>query len=117
MPPEPDPAAPPSAAPAVSRAALLLSQLSELSSAVAVSAGLIPDQTQADRDRSWIARRIITVFVVAIAGVFVLLGVQGIASGAWDTSASQAVELIKTAVLPIVTLVLGYYFGSRDNKG
>jgi len=27
--------------------------------------------------------------------------------------ASQAADLIKTAVLPVVTLVLGFYFGSR----
>ncbi len=119
MPPETDPTVPSPAQPPLvaSRAALLLSQLSDLTGEVAKSAGLIPDQTQADKDRSWIARRIITVFVVAIIGVFVLLGLQGHASGAWDTPASQAVELIKTAVLPIVTLVLGYYFGSRDNKG
>lgn len=120
MPPDelkPDQPADAPESPPISRAALLVSQLTDLSSAAAQSVGLIPSQTQADKDRSWIARQIITVFVTAIVGVFGLLALQGFVSGHWDAPASQAVELIKTAVLPIVTLVLGYYFGSRDNKG
>jgi len=35
----------------------------------------------------------------------------------WANAASQAADLIKAAVLPVVTLVLGYYFGSRSGKG
>ena len=50
-------------------------------------------------DRSWIARRIINIFVGAIGAVLFLT--------------SQAADVIKTAVLPVVTLVLGFYFGSR----
>jgi hypothetical protein len=79
-------------------------------------AGVISSTTQADADRSWIARKIITIFVWVVFGVLGLLTLQGIMTGQWALVASQAAELIKTAVLPIVTLVLGYYFG-QAGKG
>ena len=37
-------------------------------------------------------------------------------SADWDKIASDAGDLIKTGVLPIVTLVLGYYFG-KSGRG
>jgi len=37
-------------------------------------------------------------------------------TGRWDAAATQAVDLIKSCVFPVVTLVLGYYFG-RSAKG
>jgi len=46
--------------------------------------------------------------------VSLILGVQGVLTSHWDTVASQSADLIKTAVPPIVTLVLGYYFGKGD---
>jgi hypothetical protein len=64
-----------------------------------------------DDDRSWIGRRIITVFIMAIAGVLFLFFIQGTRNNDWPTAAAGAADLIKTAVVPIVTLVLGYYFG------
>jgi len=73
-------------------------------------------QSQADADRSWIAHQIINIFVWVVGGVLALLTVQGMMTGQWSLVASQAAELIKTAVLPIVTLVLGYYFG-QAGKG
>lgn len=44
------------------------------------------------------------------------LAIQGITSGAWADLAAHAEEMIKTIVVPIVTLVLGYYFG-QSTKG
>lgn len=67
-------------------------------------------------DRSWIARRIIWVFVGTLVGGGLILILQGWQSGAWDKTASMAIDLIKSCVFPVVTLVLGYYFG-RSGKG
>ncbi len=69
-----------------------------------------------DTSRNWIARTIIWVFVGAIVGGDLILVLQGWQSGTWLQAAAQAVDLIKSAVLPVVTLVLGYYFG-RSGKG
>lgn len=70
--------------------------------------------TQADQDRSWIARTIIWIFVGAVAGVLSLLLLRGIYTGDWETVTTQAADILKSAVLPVVTLVLGYYFGQSS---
>ena len=67
-------------------------------------------------DRSWIAKVIIGVFVAVIFAGLGILVAGAAMTGKWDAAATQAVDLIKSAVLPIVTLVLGYYFG-RSGKG
>ena len=103
------------------RGDLLLDRLSSLSSNLAESVGLVerpqPPVSQAEKDRSWIAKQIIGVFTLAVGCVFLLLALQGFMTGHWDVQANYASEIIKTAVLPVVTLVLGFYFGSRDGKG
>jgi len=69
-----------------------------------------------DDDRSWIARTIIWVFVgVIVAGLGVNL-VEGRMTGDWTKVTIQVIDLIKSTVLPVVTLVLGYYFG-RSSRG
>jgi hypothetical protein len=68
-------------------------------------------------DRSWIARAILWVFVISVAIVLVILWTEGIVTKEWNPVALQAADLIKTSVLPVVTLVLGFYFGSRSGKG
>jgi hypothetical protein len=67
-------------------------------------------------NRSWIAKAIIAVFVGAIAIILFLLTLQGYTTGQWSLAASSASDLIRTAVLPIVTLILGFYFG-QSGKG
>ena len=94
----------------------LLQLLGTAATSAGSLAGAISSTSQADADRSWIARKIITIFVWVIGGVLALLTLQGVMTGQWSLVASQAAELIKTAVLPIVTLVLGYYFG-QAGKG
>jgi hypothetical protein len=71
---------------------------------------------QLQQDRSWIARWIIRMFVIVIAAVLVILTLQGLLNGDWTQVATEATDLIKSAVLPIVTLVLGYYFGQADRN-
>jgi hypothetical protein len=70
-----------------------------------------------DFDRSIIARVILYVYAGAITIGFVLIGLRGVGAKPddWKEIASNAGDLIKTAVLPIVTLVLGYYFGKSKS--
>ena len=73
-----------------------------------------------DFDRSFIARTIMYVYAGAIVVGFLFLAVLAgfawyAASDDWKTIAADAVDIIKTAVLPIVTLVLGYYFGKSKS--
>jgi hypothetical protein len=67
-------------------------------------------------DRSWIAKLIIIVFVGALLVILVLFVIEGYATSNWSIAAAQAADLLKTTLVPIVTLVLGYYFG-QTGKG
>jgi hypothetical protein len=96
----------------------LLERLEYAERVTAQARGTVADEVshrEAD-DRSWIARQIIWVFVgVIVAGLGILTwGAQE--TGEWEDAADQAIDLIKSTVLPVVTLVLGYYFG-RSGKG
>jgi hypothetical protein len=65
-------------------------------------------------DRSWIAKRIMLIFT-AVVGLVILLNImRGIWTGQWDKATDASGELLKTTMLPIVTLVLGYYFGQSS---
>lgn len=55
-------------------------------------------------------------FVIAVIAVLVLLALQGWLTNDWEKVATEATDLVKSAVLPIVTLVLGYYFGQSDKS-
>jgi hypothetical protein len=74
------------------------------------------NRLQQTMDRSWIAKMIIYVFVGAVGVVLILMAVQGYASGNWATVSGTAGDLVKSTILPVVTLVLGYYFGQSDRK-
>lgn len=72
-----------------------------------------------DRDRSWIAVFVIGTYAVAIVTflVYVWVNTPGpSAPGSWQEAAPLMKELIGSAVLPIVTLVLGYYFGIEKGR-
>jgi cation transport ATPase len=70
---------------------------------------------QAD-DRSHIAKLIIWAFVILMAVVVVAV-VAGLAYfGRWDEVSEPAkflMTILSSVMLPVVTLVIGYYFGSR----
>jgi|SRR5476651_594378 hypothetical protein len=73
-----------------------------------------------DFDRSFIAKGIIWVYGGAIAVGFLLLLARAVsfvirANDDWEKIATDAGDLIKTSILPIVTLVLGYYFGKSKS--
>ncbi|HEX9432063.1 MAG TPA: hypothetical protein VF936_04660 [Burkholderiales bacterium] len=70
---------------------------------------------QAD-DRSHIAKLIIWAFVI-LAAVVVIAVIAGLAYfGGWDKIAEPAkflMAILSSVMLPVVTLVIGYYFGSK----
>jgi len=69
---------------------------------------------QAD-DRSAIAKIIVVAFVVLIAWV-VIAATVGAALFAWDEIAEPVkvlMTILSSVLLPVVTLVIGYYFGSK----
>ena len=105
-----------------SRANLLLEQLvspvPSAEEAAQRAQDTVADQVsrrEAD-DRSWIAKRIIGVFVAMIFAGLGILVVGAAMTDEWQNAGDQSVDLIKSTVLPVVTLVLGYYFG-RSGKG
>ncbi|MDR3524920.1 MAG: hypothetical protein P4L66_12555 [Acetobacteraceae bacterium] len=70
--------------------------------------------------RRWIAKLIITGFLAAIGGVILLLALLaslGIPDARWNTFADKTLEILKNVLLPVVTLILGYYFGQSSKSG
>jgi hypothetical protein len=63
------------------------------------------------RDRSFIVRSVLWLYICAIAALFLLFICRALF---WSDSAAFAnlLDLLKVAVLPLATLVVGYYFGS-----
>lgn len=83
------------------------------------------NQLRVGRDRSWIAITIIVTYSITIGGgigfvLFASPGCAGVdcaqANTLWTSKAEMIQELIVTAVLPIVTLMLGFYFGTETAK-
>jgi hypothetical protein len=98
---------------AVARLNEVINKAQENSTTLAQKVRDAPDPLREQRD--WIGKVIIGVFACALLLGFVTLvleGFRGQPDGQiWKEVATQATDLIKSAVLPIVTLVLGYYFG------
>ena len=69
---------------------------------------------QAD-DRSHIALIIIWLFAGMIGGLLVFTLIGMVSGFAWREPADFMLEALKTLVLPVLTLVLGFYFGSSRN--
>ena len=64
-----------------------------------------------DQQRSVLSTTIIYIFVGVVAFGMAILVLRGFKTNEWGEVTTQAIDLIKSAVLPVVTLVLGYYFG------
>lgn len=69
-----------------------------------------------DQQRSVLSTTIIYIFVGVVAFGMTILVLRGIMTNEWKEVTAEAIDLIKSAVLPVVTLVLGYYFG-RSGRG
>jgi type VI protein secretion system component VasF len=68
-------------------------------------------QKQEADDRSMITRVVIIVFGCSMLAVLAVIVLGSIMSQKYEDLGDKAVDLLKSTVLPIVTLVLGYYFG------
>ena len=78
------------------------------------------------KDRSYISYLIVGAFVVAIIimFVFVLMSAGDAKSctsapcppAAWEKPAEFLFKVLSSVLLPVVTLVLGYYFGTEKAK-
>ncbi|MEX2628737.1 MAG: hypothetical protein WD341_02280 [Tistlia sp.] len=48
---------------------------------------------------------------------FILVAVwTGFATSDWDTGAERLIQLLSSVILPVVTLVIGYCFGTETNR-
>jgi hypothetical protein len=62
------------------------------------------------KDRSYIARLIICLYCAVVVTIALYLCYRGVFGN--ENVAGDLAELLKIGVLPIVTLVIGFYFGS-----
>jgi ABC-type glycerol-3-phosphate transport system permease component len=75
-------------------------------------------RTQAT-DRSLLAKIVVWLFLVAclVTVAFVVVAIlAGFAVSEWDTGAERLIQLLSSVILPVVTLVIGYYFGTEQNR-
>jgi len=80
------------------------------------------------KDQSRIAWVIIWAFVVAVAIIFLYVivelllgagcreGQAGCTADRWEAPAKFLLGIVSSVLLPVVTLVLGYYFGKEKNE-
>lgn len=103
---------------AAAQAAELLAQVQRERTEVAQAEAEVERavRQQEMRDRSAVTVMVMFVFAAALLLSLVVLLVAGLASGKWETLAPNVADILKSVVLPIVTLVLGYYFG-RGGRG
>ena len=73
------------------------------------------NQLRHHRDRSFIVRAVVWLYVLAIGALTVFLLWKGFWIGD-DHAFSNLFDLLKVAVLPVVTLVIGYYFGTEKSE-
>lgn len=81
---------------------------------------------QRANDQSKIALIIVWAFVAMIAAIFLIVafnlgsiqGCQGesCAEGLWQGPAKFLLTMLSSVMLPVVTLVLGYYFGTEKKN-
>ncbi len=73
-------------------------------------------------DRSRIAMLIVWAFVISIGALILFVFVGAVVyqawsgDGVWVKAAAQISGVLQDVMLPVVTLVLGFYFGSAGKK-
>ena len=73
-------------------------------------------QKKKDDDRSFISQIIVTSFVILI-GIIVIAAIAGTYYLGWekiDEASKFLLTVLSSVMLPVVTLVLGYYFGKEN---
>jgi hypothetical protein len=72
------------------------------------------DAGRIGRDRSRIVAVVLGVFVVSVGVGVLFLFFSPVVTRDWEKLNAQILDLLKSIVLPLVTLVFGYYFGKAD---
>jgi hypothetical protein len=68
------------------------------------------------QSQSWAARLIISAFIVCIVAIFLMVIIYFGLGKDWKKPADFLLTVVSSVLLPVVTLVLGYYFGSEEKK-
>ena len=71
-------------------------------------------RVQRAADRSVLGLLIVGTFVLTIVGLFAFVILCP--PGAWEKQAEFLSRVLSSVLLPVVTLVLGYYFGTEKAK-
>jgi ABC-type maltose transport system permease subunit len=112
-------------------------------SAAARAKDTLTEKERKQQDRSLIARRVVWIYMVVVVAIILFaiatnflvvpcavdfstvtdptqqkLAKQALAGvcGDWQETGKYMLDITTTAVLPIVTLVLGYYFGTETKE-
>ena len=70
------------------------------------------EKSRLAKDRTFIVKCVVSLYCVAIGGTILYLICRGLFSK--DSTFSDISEIIKIAVVPILTLVIGYYFSKSE---
>lgn len=83
---------------------------------------------RANRDRSYISWAVIALYVISVVAILIFLGANypalecdeagkcTDAIEAWKDLSGVLLNIVSVVILPVVTLVLGFYFGSQKSK-
>jgi hypothetical protein len=76
------------------------------------------EERRRGRDRSQIARMIVQLFAVSFVIVLIVLPLLAYfgEGQVWDKVSDKLVTLVSSVLLPVVTLVIGYYFGTEQSR-
>jgi len=100
----------------------------KLAAEVLIGSNLVELEEREKQDRSHIAQRVVWLYVAVTAAIFVFVfafflffpgcgpGPDAVSCSAWEAPAEFLLKVLTSVVLPIVTLVLGYYFGTAKVK-
>lgn len=69
------------------------------------------DQQRFAKDRSYIANIVVVAFVLLIAAITAGVFLQDWST--WEKPAEFLLKMLNSVLLPVVTLVIGYYFGKE----
>lgn len=77
------------------------------------------EQERIGRDRSFLSNRIIWLYCGAVTGALIFLAYKSLIADATkplDPYSAQIVDIMKVVILPVVTFMLGFYFGERKGE-
>ena len=81
--------------------------------------GSVDDEIKrlSSQDRSRIAKIIVWLFFATCIGTLIFIAVATFAKVAeWATGAELMITVLSSIILPVVTLVIGYYFGAESKQ-